>query len=157
MKCRMEDAEMSRFQQGSKVRALYDVVNDGTVYGAQRGELIKEAGAVGYVKQFGELISGVVYDVHFLDDDRLIGFREHELISGELSWSPAQHQKGSSVFAIMELASKTGNVPKDTLGTVVGVRYHESHGYVYEVRFHGFEDQRYVVTNQQIKKVMSDG
>ena len=144
---------MSRFHQGCEVRLLYDVVNDGTVYGVERGKIIQEAGSVGYIKQFGDLINGMVYDVHFLGSDQIIGCRDWELADGDVEWQPAVFENKELVVSSKKLASTMGNIPADTKGKVVGVRYLAPHGYVYEVNFDIQGEQRFLVTRDQIKAI----
>ncbi|MGK7345425.1 MAG: nitrogen fixation protein NifZ [Candidatus Nitrospinota bacterium M3_3B_026] len=131
---------MEGFEPGEKVRLLYDIKNDGTVFGKRRGEQLERAGAIGFVKRRGRFLDDIVYDVHFLDTDAIIGLREKELIPASARWRPARLKKGGEAIAAAELRFRGRVVAgKGARGTIGAVRYHEKHGYVYEVKFHGAE------------------
>ena len=68
------------FDRGDKVMALRDVRNDGTYPGSQIGEFLIRKGEVGYVTQVGTYLNRFyVYAVDFLESERLVGMRAHEL------------------------------------------------------------------------------
>ncbi|WP_096704244.1 nitrogen fixation protein NifZ [Magnetospirillum sp. 15-1] len=72
------------FERGDKVVALRDVRNDGTYPGSQIGEFLIRRGEVGYVTQVGTYLNRFyVYAVDFLDSERLVGMRAHELERAE--------------------------------------------------------------------------
>lgn len=143
---------MQEFQAGQKVRLLFDVVSDGTVYGIKRGDLVVKAGSVGYVKQNGTFLDNVVVDVHFTDIDRIVGCREHELLDGDTPYEPSLYAKKDKVSATVDLKSKGEVVvPKDEEGHILDVNYSDDHGYFYEVEF----DNGYtaIVLSQQIQRL----
>lgn len=68
------------FERGDKVIALRDVRNDGTYPGSRIGEFLIRKGEVGYVTQVGTYLNRFyVYSVDFLESERLVGMRAHEL------------------------------------------------------------------------------
>ena len=69
-----------RFEYGDEVRVTRNVRNDGTFPGAEVGELLIRRGSTGFVRDVGTFLQDqVVYSVHFVDADRLVGCREQEL------------------------------------------------------------------------------
>lgn len=68
------------FERGDKVTALRDVRNDGTYPGSRIGEFLIRKGEVGYVSQVGTYLNRFyVYAVDFVECERLVGMRSHEI------------------------------------------------------------------------------
>ncbi len=127
---------MDRFQEGDSVRLLFDLVSDGTVYGSKRGELLVSRGATGHVIRKGIFLDDFVYEVHFMEENRILGCREHELLEGDASWSPPRFARRDAIVSAVDLKEKGElRVPKGTEGRVTVVDYHETLGYIYEVEF----------------------
>ncbi len=75
-----------RFRVGDKVQALQMIRSDGTVAGTNSGDIIVEAGAVGYVSHVGEYLQRYyIYAVDFYEQGRIIGMRGHEIAVVEAS------------------------------------------------------------------------
>ncbi len=130
---------MPEFQPGDGVRLLFDVVSDGTVYGVPRGAPLLAAGALGYIVREGvALLEETIYDVHFVDADRIVGCREKELIPMEAHWEAPRFRKGERVTAVVDLMQDGTLIAEaGTPGTVGPLLYHAAHGYVYETAFDG--------------------
>lgn len=83
----MDDIEIYRppaFEYGARVKALTQVRNDGTYPGADRGQVLVEAGEEGYVRSLGTFLqTAYVYGVDFIDSGRVVGMRAHELAAVE--------------------------------------------------------------------------
>lgn len=84
---------LPRFEFGESVRVIRNVRNDGTYPGIDIGELLVRRGSVGYVQNVGTFLQDqIIYSVHFLDVNKVIGCREEELIGeGEL-WAPSRFE-----------------------------------------------------------------
>jgi nitrogen fixation protein NifZ len=68
------------FQPGQKVRAAIVVRSDGSYPGAATGDVLIEAGTVGYVRGIGEFLQRHrIYAVDFFEQARIVGMRAHEL------------------------------------------------------------------------------
>jgi nitrogen fixation protein NifZ len=68
------------FERGDRVVALRDIRNDGTHPGSRIGEFLIRGGEVGYVSQVGTYLNRFyVYAVDFVECERLVGMRAHEL------------------------------------------------------------------------------
>lgn len=68
------------YERGDRVVALRDVRNDGTYPGSRIGEFLIRKGEVGYVSQVGTYLNRFyVYAVDFLECERLVGMRAHEI------------------------------------------------------------------------------
>jgi len=142
----------TRYRNGEEVRLLYDIVGDGTVHDVGRGAPLMCAGATGFVKHSGPYLDDLVYDVHFLEADRIVGCREKELIPADHPWSRPAYERSQTVVAAMELASQGTTLAKQgTTGKVSAVRFVEGKGYVYEVSFDG-ADTLALVFERQLKE-----
>ncbi len=94
-----------RFNEGDKVRLIRTVRNDGTYPGKNRGDLLISRGTIGYVTDTGTfLFDQIIYSVHFLEEDLLIGCREEELIDAAEDWFPSRFQFRDKVITQVPLA-----------------------------------------------------
>ncbi|MBI5588189.1 MAG: nitrogen fixation protein NifZ [Deltaproteobacteria bacterium] len=144
---------MAPYEIGEHVRLLFDVKSDGTVQGRKRGEMLLNAGAEGYVKGRGNfLMDEVIYDIHFVKEDIIIGCREKELALFDKPWSPAAFSMGDNVVAAFDLISRGALLAEaGAHGTVTAVLSHPARGYVFEVKFEG-ADGLCLLTEVQIKR-----
>lgn len=100
----------TRWDLGEAVRVVRNVRNDGTFPGAEVGELLIRCGSVGTVIDVGTfLIDQIIYTVHFLDIDRIVGCREEELIGARESWLPSAFASRDRVAAgkMLRVAAQT--------------------------------------------------
>jgi nitrogen fixation protein NifZ len=95
------------FEYGAQVRVLRNVRNDGTYPGLDVGKLLVRRGSVGYVRDIGTFLQDqIVYSVHFLDQDRMVGCREEELQLASDPWTPSRFEFRDKVAARVPLAIK---------------------------------------------------
>ena len=122
------------FDYGDRVRVLRNVRNDGTYPGIDVGRLLVRRGSVGYVRDVGTFLQDqIVYSVHFLDEDKLVGCREEELQPADAPWTPSRFEFRDKVAAKVPLgiqgrvlvdAGEVGEVLKVLRGTPGEVSYH---------------------------------
>jgi len=94
-----------RWDMGEEVRVTRNVRDDGTYPGAARGELLVRRGSVGHVVGHGSfLIDQVIYSVHFLDTDRVVGCREEELMDIDEPWVESRFESREIVRCNRALA-----------------------------------------------------
>ena len=129
---------------GDAVRVTGNVRNDGTFAGAQRGDLLIRRGRVGTVVDVGLFLqTQVIYTVHFLEDDRLVGCREEELIGADEAWVPSLFESREHVRAARTLVLAGGalRIERGCPGEVLRVLRDESveevgeNAVVYHVHF----------------------
>lgn len=78
---------LPHFEYGESVRVIRHLRNDGTYPGMPRGALLVRRGSVGHVLDVGFFLQDqLIYTVHFLELERIVGCREEELIRGEEPW-----------------------------------------------------------------------
>ena len=113
----------SRWQIGDEVRVTRNVRDDGTYPGAQMGELLVRRGSVGHVVDVGTfLMDQIIYSVHFLDINRIVGCREEELIGAEEDWVPSRYETRERVRAGRPLGvNGEVLVPVDAIGEIMKV------------------------------------
>ncbi|MEH0834160.1 nitrogen fixation protein NifZ [Pectobacterium cacticida] len=86
------------FEIDQQVRVTRIVRDDGTFAGKTRGDLLVRRGSLGYVREWGVFLQDtIVYQVHFLDVDLIVGCREQELIAGDAPWLAGAFQYGDRV------------------------------------------------------------
>lgn len=122
---------------GDGVRVVRNVRNDGTFPGINTGELLVRRGRVGHVRNVGTFLQDqIIYSVHFLDIDRVVGCREEELIDIADDWTPSRFETRERVAVTVALAVQ-GEVlvPLGAIGEILKVIRDERAGVLYHVHF----------------------
>ena len=125
------------FDMGDAVRVIRNVKDDGTYPGADVGQLLVRRGSVGHVVDVGTFLQDqIIYSVHFLDINRIIGCREEELIGADEEWVPSRYEFREKVRTALPLG-KEGEilVPQNALGEIIKVVRHAQGGVAYQVHF----------------------
>ena len=113
----------SKWDIGDTVRVIRNVRNDGTFGNAAMGDLLIRRGSLGTVVDIGTFLQDqIIYSVHFLDADRIVGCREEELIGGEQAWVPSSFEARERVRArrILALGGDL-RIPRGAVGEVLRV------------------------------------
>lgn len=127
----------TRWDIGDTLRLVRNVRNDGTYPGAALGDLLIRRGSVGTVVDVGTFLQDqVIYSLHFLDVDRVVGCREEELIAGDDPWIPSAFEARERVVAarMLSLGGET-RVPRGAIGEVLRV-VRDDAAVAYHVHFH---------------------
>ena len=128
-----------RYDFGDEVRVTRNVRNDGTYPGVDTGELLIRRGSVGHVQNVGTYLQEyIIYSVHFIEQDLLIGCKEDEVIPADAPWNPSKYEFRDKVRTRVPLAIK-GEViaEQDAEGEVIKVLRDHPGGVAYHVRFPG--------------------
>ena len=128
-----------RYEYGDPVRLTRNVRNDGTYPGLEIGDFLVKRGSVGYVQDVGTYLQDqIIYKVHFVDADKLVGCRQEELIGGDDPWNPSRYEYRDKVICNKSLAV-SGEVVVDVgvKGEVLKVLRDLPGGVQYHVRFPG--------------------
>jgi nitrogen fixation protein NifZ len=129
-----------RYEYGESVRVIRNVRNDGTYPGLDVGAFLVRRGSVGYVVNVGTFLQDqVIYSVHFLGEQKLVGCRAEELIPADAPWQPSRYEFRDKVRSRFRLAVN-GEVVADpgAEGEILKVlRDHEPGQCYYHVRFPG--------------------
>jgi nitrogen fixation protein NifZ len=130
---------LPRFEYGAEVRVIRNVRNDGTFPGFPAGALLVRRGSVGFVRDVGSFLQDqIIYTVHFLEDDRIVGCREEELLSLDEPWVPSRFEFRDKVTPRMPLGIRGKIIAgPGAEGEVLRVRRDLPEGVVYHVRFPG--------------------
>jgi nitrogen fixation protein NifZ len=118
---------------------MRNVRNDGTYPGLEIGDFLVKRGSVGFVQSVGTYLQDqIIYSVHFLEEDRLVGCREEELISSDDEWVESKYEFRDKVVASIPLGMQ-GNiiVEQGTKGEVLRVIRDNPDNVQYHVRFPG--------------------
>ena len=129
-----------RYDYGEAVRVIRNVRNDGTYPGLEVGAFLVRRGSVGYVVNVGTFLQDqVIYSVHFLTEERLVGCREEELIPADADWTPSRFEFRDKVRSAINLAVNGEIIaPIGEPGEILKVLRHEDPEQVqYHVRFPG--------------------
>ena len=123
-----------RYEYGHSVRVVRNVRNDGTYPGMEVGDLLIRRGSTGIVRDVGTFLQDqVIYTVHFLEADRIVGCREEELLSEDDPWSPSRFEVREKVRSRVTLAvngeirtspGTEGEVMKVLRDLPGGIQYH---------------------------------
>lgn len=94
-----------RFDFGQAVRLTRNVRNDGTFPGLEVGNLLVRRGSVGYVMNVGTFLQDqIIYTVNFLDQGRVVGCREEELIGADEPWVESRFETREKVRSRLALS-----------------------------------------------------
>lgn len=128
-----------RYEYGDEVRVTRNVRNDGTYPGEPTGALLVRRGSTGYVRDVGTFLQDqIIYTVHFVDSDRLVGCREQELQRADEPWVPSKFEFRDKVTPQIPLGINGEVVarPGDE-GEILKVLRDGPGGVAYHVRFPG--------------------
>ncbi len=137
----------NKWDLGEAVRVTRNVRNDGTYPGEETGALLIRRGSVGNVVDVGTFLQDqIIYSVHFLDDGRIVGCREEELMGAEEPWVPSAYEFRQKVRAGKTLASQ-GEVlvAAGAIGEVIKVLRDAPGGVAYHVHFDSLPGRLLVV------------
>ena len=122
------------FTFSEAVRVVRAIRNDGTYAGLPSGALLVRRGSIGYVVDVGTFLQDqIIYSVNFLDEGRIVGCREEELIGADEPWTPSRYEFRDKVRARLALAvggqvliaaGDRGEVIKVIRDAPSGVAYH---------------------------------
>lgn len=114
---------LPEFEYGDMVRVTRNVRNDGTFPGLDPGVLLIRRGSIGTVIEIGTFLQDqIIYTVHFLDIDKIVGCREEELIGADETWNPSKFESREKVKSKRAFAvDGEVVVPVGTIGEVIRV------------------------------------
>ena len=127
------------FDYGDEVRVMRNVRNDGTYPGLEMGAPLVKRGSVGYVQSVGTYLQDyIIYSVHFLPEDVLVGCKEEELLLASEPWVASEFEFRDKVQAKIRLAiNGEVLVEESDQGEVLKVLRDMPNGVHYHVRFPG--------------------
>jgi nitrogen fixation protein NifZ len=128
---------LHKWDEGDAVRVIRNVRNDGTFSGANTGDLLVRRGRIGHVRAIGTFLQDqIIYSVHFLDEGRVVGCREEELIDIDDPWIESRFEVRQRVCAARALSIRGEvKVPDGSRGEVLNVERSEAQGVLYHVHF----------------------
>lgn len=127
----------ARWEYGEPVRLIRNVRNDGTYPGLDTGAPLVRRGSIGYVVDVGTFLQDqIIYSINFLDEGKIVGCREEELIGAEEPWIPSRFEFREMVVATKGL-SVNGEVlvAVGAIGQVIKVVRHAPGGAAYHIHF----------------------
>ncbi len=129
---------LPKFEFGDEVRIIRNVRNDGTYPGVPTGTLLIRRGSTGFVTNIGTFLQDqLIYTVNFIDQDKIVGFREEELIGIDEPWIPSKFESREKVLSRVTLAvSGTVSARPGSEGEILKVLRDKEGGVQYQVIFH---------------------
>lgn len=128
---------LPRFEYGEEVRVIRNVRNDGTFPGTEIGDLLVKRGSIGYVQNIGTFLQDqLIYAVHFLESNQVVGCREEELLPSDAMWVQTRFDFREKVSARIPLGMK-GEVlvPQGEVGQILKVLRDDPATIAYHVYF----------------------
>jgi nitrogen fixation protein NifZ len=146
---------LPRWDYGDAVRVIRNVRNDGTFPGVDTGQLLVRRGRVGHVRNVGTFLQDqIIYSVHFLDEGRMVGCREEELIGLDELWIESRFEVRQKVKAVRALSIRGEvKVPADSRGEVMNLERHEEQGVIYHVHFECLPGNPLLVPETALKEI----
>lgn len=144
----------ARWDFGDSVRVTRNVRNDGTYARAETGALLIRRGSVGTVVDIGTFLQDqIIYSVHFLEDDRVVGCREEELIDGDEAWIPSLFEARERVRSGKVLVlGNDHQVPRGAIGEVLRV-LRDGEAAVYHIHFDCLPGRTLAVPESALKSL----
>ncbi len=127
----------AKWEYGEAVRLTRNVRNDGTYPGLDPGDFLVRRGSIGYVVDVGTFLQDqIIYSVNFLEEGKIVGCREEELIGGDDEWTPSRFEFREKVRAAKQL-SVGGQVLVElgAVGEVIKVIRDPANGVTYHIHF----------------------
>lgn len=127
----------TRWDYGESVRLIRNVRNDGTYPGLDPGAPLVRRGSIGYVVDVGTFLQDqIIYSVNFLDEGKILGCREEELIGADEPWTPSRFEFREKVRSVKGL-SVGGEVlvAPGAIGEVIKVIRDAPGGVAYHIHF----------------------
>ncbi len=127
------------YDYGDQVRLTRNVRNDGTYPGMAVGNLLIKRGSIGFVMNVGTFLQDqIIYTVNFLEQGRIVGCREEELIGVDETWVESRFETREKVRARLALSLRGEVVvPPGTEGEVFKVLRDLPDGVQYHIHFPG--------------------
>lgn len=128
------------FDYGDAVRVTRNVRDDGTYPGMAVGDLLVRRGSVGNVIGIGTFLQDqIIYSVHFLEIDRIVGCRAEEVIPADAPWKPSRFESRDKILAGRSFSVRGEVVAeKGALGEIIKVVRDMPGGVHYHVNFPGY-------------------
>lgn len=129
---------LPKYEFGEEVRIVRNVRNDGTYPGMPTGRLLIRRGSTGFVMNVGTFLQDqLIYTVNFLEQGRIVGCREEELIGITDPWIPSRFESREKVRSKVTLAVR-GEVRASPgmEGEILKVMRDAENGVQYHVIFH---------------------
>ncbi len=129
---------LPKFEFGDEVRIVRNVRNDGTYPGMPTGTLLIRRGSTGFVINVGTFLQDqLIYTVNFLEQNKVVGFREEELIGIDEPWIPSKFESRETVRSRVTLAvSGKVRARPGSEGEVLKVLRDIDGGVQYQIIFH---------------------
>jgi nitrogen fixation protein NifZ len=146
---------LPRWDYGDAVRVIRNVRNDGTFPGINTGELLVRRGRIGHVRNVGTFLQDqIIYSVHFLDEGRMVGCREEELIGLDEDWIESRFEVRQKVKAARALSIRGEvKVPADSRGEILNLERHEQLGVTYHVHFECLPGNPLLVPESALREI----
>jgi nitrogen fixation protein NifZ len=129
---------LPKYEFGDEVRIIRNVRNDGTYPGVDIGTLLIRRGSTGFVMNVGTFLQDqLIYTVNILEQNKIVGFREEELISIHDPWVPSKFESREKVRSKVTLTVRGEvRVSPGMEGEILKVFRDENNGVQYHVIFH---------------------
>lgn len=125
-----------RWDFGDPVRVTRNVRDDGTFPGAETGDLLVRRGSIGHVRDIGTFLQDqIIYSVHFLQEDRVVGCREEELLDVNEAWVESRFEVRQKVQAARTLAVRGLQIAIGSRGEILNVDRDAGPPPLYHVHF----------------------
>jgi nitrogen fixation protein NifZ len=127
----------ARWEYGEAVRLIRNVRNDGTYPGLEPGAPLVRRGSIGYVVDVGTFLQDqVIYSINFLDEEKIVGCREEELIGADEEWTPSRFEFREKVRSAKGLSvGGTVLVAPGSIGEVIKVIRDAPESVAYHIHF----------------------
>ena len=149
----------ARWDFGEPVRLTRNVRNDGTYPGLDTGAPLVRRGSIGYVVDVGTFLQDqIIYSINFLDEGRIVGCREEELIDADEPWTPSRFEFREKVQSAKGL-SVGGEVlvKRGAIGEVIKVIRDAPGGVAYQNHFESLLGRLLQIPEDALEPLLAEG
>ncbi len=128
----------AKFEYDTAVRIIRNIRNDSSLNDQRRGDLLMRRGEVGYIRHAGYFQQDqIIYQVHFLEQNIIIGCRETELISADEPWAYNEFEYGDRAQLKVTLQMEGEKIAQsgDTVA-IISVEREDQENIFYRVQVH---------------------
>ena len=138
----VQTIQTPKFEYGDEVRVIKNIRNDGTYQSNIKGKILVRRGRTGYIRHAGYYQQDqIVYQVHFLDSNEIIGCRETELIRASEHWIPNDFEYGDKAILTVALTLAGERIANkgDTATVLAVTRDDDGIGYRVQIGEHDID------------------
>ena len=124
-----------KYEYDTEVRVIRNIRHDTYGPDSRKGELLVERGTTGFIRHSGVFQQDqIIYQVHFLETNQIVGCRETELIPAEDYWVQNLFEAGDMALLNINLSYESSQIAsKFDQVTIMGIDRSDQDNILYRI------------------------